>query len=673
MRLALSLKSWFSHSELTVPKATKMVGLSVPRDSPNGEQPQATSQTPVESLSAIAEQMSRSRLVSDVKLLGQLPNLVYSALSGSGLDDRRMLLEQLITLLASLPISSNISKTLSHALITIISGDIPRPPITYLGKQNRFRTPDGSGNNINMPTLGASEQPYSRNVTPVRPRPVNMPDPGVVFDLLLARQSIEHHPSGISSLLFNFANIIIHDIFSTTRVPGAESSINHHSSYLDLQVVYGADKEEQDRVRMKELGQLKADAIGDWRMAMMPPSTTALAILFSRNHNYIVKRIYEVNEARRFDSLQGEELDQELFDVARLINCGMFLHIILQDYIPAILNTNDSEWYVNPVEIISNIGGPGKLARGNGNSVSAEFSVLYRWHAAVSEADEKWMATFFESIWPGKRPDEVTSQQFVMAAAKVKQSLADGDPGKWNLHDWPRDDQGKFDDAVLAKVIKNATSEVAAAFRARGHPSWFRPVEILGMITARKDWALCTMNEFRAFLGLRTYSSFEEWNTDPTISKAAEMLYGDIENLELYPGLMAEEPKPSIPGSGLCPGFTISRGILSDAAALTRGDRFYTTDYSTSNMTSFGYAYSSALQAGSRGMIGKLIMSALPGQFLHNSTYALYPFRIPERTVNMLRSKDVLNDYDTAYPRDALQWHSIKSYSACQSLLADSR
>ena len=36
---------------------------------------------------------------------------------------------------------------------------------------------------------------------------------------------------------------------------------------------------------------------------------------------------------------------------------------------------------------------------------------------------------------------------------------------------------------------------------------------------------------------------------------------------------MAEETKTPRPGAGLCPGFTISRAILSDAVALVRGDR----------------------------------------------------------------------------------------------------
>lgn len=70
------------------------------------------------------------------------------------------------------------------------------------------------------------------------------------------------------------------------------------------------------------------------------------------------------------------------------------------------------------------------------------------------------------------------------------------------------------------------------------------------------------------------------------------------DNLELYVGMHAEAAKPSQAGSGLAPGYTISRAILSDAGssyffsdnfisadkifpaeivALTRGDRHYTT------------------------------------------------------------------------------------------------
>ncbi len=73
-------------------------------------------------------------------------------------------------------------------------------------------------------------------------------------------------------------------------------------------------------------------------------------------------------------------------------------------------------------------------------------------------------------------------------------------------------------------------------------------------------------------------------------SLIVEALYGHPDNVELYPGLMAEEAKKTFsPASGLCPGFTISEAILSDAVTLVRGDRFYSVEYGPQSLTNFGY------------------------------------------------------------------------------------
>lgn len=39
---------------------------------------------------------------------------------------------------------------------------------------------------------------------------VALPDPGVVFDSLMARKDFKEHPNKISSMLFYLASIIIH-------------------------------------------------------------------------------------------------------------------------------------------------------------------------------------------------------------------------------------------------------------------------------------------------------------------------------------------------------------------------------------------------------------------------------------------------------------------------------
>lgn len=54
--------------------------------------------------------------------------------------------------------------------------------------------------------------------------------------------------------------------------------------------------------------------------------------------------------------------------------------------------------------------------------------------------------------------------------------------------------------------MKDATTNVAGSFGARGVPPVLRVVEILAIQEARA-WGVCSLNEFRKFMGLkRAYS-----------------------------------------------------------------------------------------------------------------------------------------------------------------------
>lgn len=80
-----------------------------------------------------------------------------------------------------------------------------------------------------------------------------------------------------------------------------------------------------------------------------------------------------------------------------------------------------------------------------------------------------------------------------------------------------------------------------------------KPVEVLGILQARK-WQVASLNEFRTFFDLRPYKRFEEINPDPYVSSTLKHLYGgDVNQVELYPGMFLEETKPKMsPGMGLC-------------------------------------------------------------------------------------------------------------------------
>lgn len=171
---------------------------------------------------------------------------------------------------------------------------------------------------------------------------------------------------------------------------------------------------------------------------------------------------------------------------------------------------------------------------------------------------------------------QMTPEDFRAAYESVAAELGDN-PRRWTFNDLKRtgpDGEGPFRDDDLVKTLTDGTVWKAGAFKARGIPEVFAAIDKMGMEAARSTWQVATLNEFRRMLGLKEYTDFTEWNPDKDIAETAHRLYKHVDNLELYPGLMAEQPKPSQEGSGLAPGYTISRAILSDAAALVRGDRF---------------------------------------------------------------------------------------------------
>ncbi|TNY23059.1 linoleate diol synthase [Rhodotorula diobovata] len=598
----------------------------------------------------------------------------------SGLDgpvnDREMLLERVVTMLQGLPDGSPVQQPVTDALIKMLWDELhAEGPRAFAGPQ--YRSANGSGNSLTDPALGAAGTPYARTVPPCHPKMPNAPDAGVVFDALLRRREFRPHPSGISSLLFAFATLITHDAFNSSRT---DPHINETSSYLDLSPIYGCNQREQDTVRSYSMGMLFPDAVAASRLFFQPPSVVALAVIFSRNHNFIADKLFSINESGRYkpenelDDASRKWQDNDLFQRARLVNCGWFLGVVVNDYIRVILNCNTttSLWSLMPTADIAN-SPTGHAPRGTGNCSSAEFSILYRWHAAISQKDERWVEELFESAIGDKSVDEMTGDDF-KAAVGILAQKAGPDPRKWETTGLKRDaTSGRFNDDDLTRVLTEATDEVAGAFGAKHVPSIMRIIDMMGINSSRRDWAVCTLNEFRRFLHLKPFESFEEWNSDPEVAATARHLYTHPDNLELFAGLHAEEAKPSQSGSGLAVGYTISRAILSDATSLVRGDRFFTTDFNAATLTSWGYQdVQGDPQGGSYGgLIGRLLMRNLPHNYTARSTYALFPFSTPATMQRILTKNGVVDKYDLRSPTTIPPVHGIFTYQACLSVLAD--
>jgi linoleate 10R-lipoxygenase len=573
-------------------------------------------------------------------------------LSTVGLDDRKLLLEKVLVLMSRLQ-HTEVSLKVQQFVINLLYKDLPHPPSSYLALspsstlneiledpsthapvKYAYRAADGSNYNPLSPTLGKAGSPYARSVPSANFVPNSaLPDPGLVFDTLLRRQKFVPHSGGISSLFFAFADLVIHSIFNTNH---SDWSINDASSYLDLSVLYGSSESQVNSVRRKDgTGKLFDDVFADSRLLFMPPASCALLILLNRNHNYIAEKILNINENGNFSSPPPEDKklqlaqDDEIFHRARLVNCGYFMHIILGDYVGAILGLarDESDWRLDPLMTMRDIGHE-FVPQGEGNVVSIEFNLLYRWHATLSAQDETWTEGEFNKFFKGKNPNDVTIEDFKNAAHEFM--IPPEDPRVWTFKDLKRDGKGRFNDADLAKILQDATEWRAREFGARGTPEVLRVIEIMGMKQAR-SWGTCSLNEFRKFLGLKPYKTFEEWNPDREIHTAAAALYRDIDNLELHVGLQAEQTKEPGPGAGLCPGYTISRAILADAVCLTRGDRFLTVDFTPFNLTSWGYqdCQYDKKDGSFGGLLTKLLFRTLPEHYQRGSAYAHFPFLDP--------------------------------------------
>jgi hypothetical protein len=171
---------------------------------------------------------------------------------------------------------------------------------------------------------------------------------------------------------------------------------------------------------------------------------------------------------------------------------------------------------------------------------------------------------------------------------------------------------------------------------------------------------------------LKPYKDFEDWNPDKETARAAELLYGHIENLELYPGLMAEVTKPAIAGSGVCPGHTTGRGILDDAVALVRGDRFLSYDFNSTTLTNWGFSKVRAIPPGSYGgMLPTLMFNGLPGAWTGTSTYALLPFYTPEAVKGILKGNKVIEKYDLTRPASGMDVIGIHTQEGCKKVFED--
>ena len=137
--------------------------------------------------------------------------------------------------------------------------------------------------------------------------------------------------------------------------------------------------------------------------------------------------LLKINERKRWsdpppeDAAQLAKQDEEIFQTARLVNCGHFISLIFGDYVAGFLGLgrDGCTWSMNPFDPIVTRSDGETIGRGQGNACSVEFNVLYRWHATTAKEDIEWTEQEFEKVFEGKPLDRVTLTDFKEAAVRA--------------------------------------------------------------------------------------------------------------------------------------------------------------------------------------------------------------------------------------------------------------
>jgi hypothetical protein len=255
---------------------------------------------------------------------------------------------------------------------------------------------------------------------------------------------------------------------------------------------------------------------------------SALLVCFNRFHNYVVDQLALINENGRFslpshvneDGTAAYEKaiakrDNDLFQTARLVTGGLYVQIVLNDYVRTILNLQrvDSTWNLDPRINVKGDPAAPSIEQATGNQVSVEFNLIYRWHSTISSKGERWLNDHLSKICHEPRSETSTMEQLRNGMRQFA-AQTPADPGQRTFGGLQRDAHGHFDNAELVNILTEATEDVAASFGPRQVPVALKVIEVMGIQQARY-WGVASLNEVRAFFGMVPHKSFTDVNSDP--------------------------------------------------------------------------------------------------------------------------------------------------------------
>ncbi|WP_290650131.1 peroxidase family protein [Aquisalimonas sp.] len=500
------------------------------------------------------------------------------------------------------------------------------------------RTSDGSYNDLAAPHMGRAHTRFGRNV----PIPETFgetgdalmtPSPRVVSRRLMTRKQFTPATT-LNVLAPAWLQFMVHDWFShgandteaerhvvpldkdddwpwermtvlrSRKDPSRSAAdegfpdtfINTETQWWDGSQIYGSNLRRQHLVRtdpntgellpdgklyvqpdghlpLDEHGIELAAANGNWWVGL-----SIMHTLFALEHNAIVDRL-----RIDFPHKDGEWL----FQRARLVNAALMAKIHTVEWTPALLDTPElrlgmrANWWglmdehfyrshgrVSDSELVSGIVGSPVDHHAAPYSITEEFSAVYRMHPLIPDdysfrrlADDSLIKECGLPDVAGTRTHELYEDVPLIDAIY---SLGSSHPGALILQNFPRHLQQHAKQAPHHRVIDLASVDILRD-RERGVPRYCR---------------------FRRLIDMPAPTSFAELTDNPEWQRELEAVYGDVEQVDLLVGCLAETPPPGFAFSD-----TAFRIFVLMASRRLKSDRFFTDDYTPEVYTPAGLAW----------------------------------------------------------------------------------
>ncbi|MEL6877081.1 MAG: peroxidase family protein [Pseudomonadota bacterium] len=231
-------------------------------------------------------------------------------------------------------------------------------------------------------------------------------------------------------------------------------------------------------------------AVGGDR-ANAAPQVSMLNTLFLREHNRLAEIIASDHPTWN---------DQRVFDATRACVTVMFIKIVVEEYINHINST--------PLSLIADPSAAWKGKWNRPNWITAEFSLLYRWHSLI--------------------PD------------KMRWAGADLPGGVLRLNNRVLLDNG------LASAFADISANRATELGLHNTANFLIEVETAAVRQARQN-RIAPFTQYQAAFGHKPARDFADINPDAAIQHELSTLYGSVDRLEFYTGLFAQPRTPDGP------------------------------------------------------------------------------------------------------------------------------